>query len=526
MPRAASLLSLSVALLPAATHGLGEHPGVVATAQTLAGEHRAASVLQVDWTPEAGLVDFDIETMKPAEAMHLMDPKLSALIVKKVLTPLATMDVQDDGGRIAGDTAERLIEAREEAEEHHKEREEEERAGREAVEKQKRHHHHHHHKHHHRQEEEEQEQDEQAGQDERGVSTNSQEEQPDNDRISEQPEPQPEKPHKHHHHHHHHHKTQDAQQQPQATSKATLIRIAPTLTPSSDKQFFGSDYPSDERPVPVDHFNHPYPGVQDSHKFSKDYVKDENKDGGEWKAQSDYDHLKAKVVQERKEAEQALAKEQKARSEYEAKVGKKQAADEEARKAEEDEKQADREAEEAEKDLDKVAAEKGSGKSNGPETVAEGTAKVDAAVKHLDGCKDSLDKARKNLDALLAKAEKGEQTKAAADAQVVKAEAKVAAATANVEKVKAQVSTERTEHDEAMKVYETEKKEAGKITEDLSKAEEKLKKLRSGEGPPGSQPAERGGAQPASFFHSGAAAARLAVAPLALALMVAVASTA
>merc|ERR1712025_1115209 len=58
-------------------------------------------------------------------------------------------------------------------------------------------------------------------------------------------------------------------------------------------------------------------GVQDSDRYDKDYVKDENDDGGYWKAQMAYDQLKQKVIKERMEMEKALAKEREEKKEVE-----------------------------------------------------------------------------------------------------------------------------------------------------------------------------------------------------------------
>merc|ERR1711881_515397 len=73
-------------------------------------------------------------------------------------------------------------------------------------------------------------------------------------------------------------------------------RISPAVD-SSDKKFFDKDYPADRRPVADKYyvFDHPYPAVQDSGDYDKDYVKDENSDGGRWKAQMDYDTLRSKI---------------------------------------------------------------------------------------------------------------------------------------------------------------------------------------------------------------------------------------
>jgi len=86
-------------------------------------------------------------------------------------------------------------------------------------------------------------------------------------------------------------------------------RIAPALDPVSDKKFFKKDYPGDVRPkADTLHFHHPYPVVQDTNDFDKDFVKDENSDNGEWKAQTEYDRLRIKVSGLKKKAAEALAK--------------------------------------------------------------------------------------------------------------------------------------------------------------------------------------------------------------------------
>merc|ERR1719453_2509376 len=64
------------------------------------------------------------------------------------------------------------------------------------------------------------------------------------------------------------------------------------------------DYPFDKRPITDEHyvFDHPYPAVQDSGDFDKDFVKDENSDGGRWQTQMEYDTLRGKI----RKAEQKL----------------------------------------------------------------------------------------------------------------------------------------------------------------------------------------------------------------------------
>merc|ERR1719207_158395 len=70
--------------------------------------------------------------------------------------------------------------------------------------------------------------------------------------------------------------------------------ITPELEPVSDEKFFKKDYPDDHRPGPYNHFKYPYPEVQDSDHYDKDYVEDRNDDGGYWKAQMEYDNIRNK----------------------------------------------------------------------------------------------------------------------------------------------------------------------------------------------------------------------------------------
>merc|ERR1719478_2056703 len=86
-------------------------------------------------------------------------------------------------------------------------------------------------------------------------------------------------------------------------------QISPKLEPESSNQFFKKDYPSDKRPkADPFHFHHPYPVVQDSSEYDRDFVKDENSDNGSWKAQETYDRLRSKLNKEKKDLAKALAK--------------------------------------------------------------------------------------------------------------------------------------------------------------------------------------------------------------------------
>merc|ERR1719188_1895878 len=84
-------------------------------------------------------------------------------------------------------------------------------------------------------------------------------------------------------------------------------KIVPPLQPKSHHAFFKHDYPHDHQPTEKHAFEYPYPVLQDSDEYAKDYVKDENNDDGYWKAQDTYDKLRTKH-KERKAAIDAMGK--------------------------------------------------------------------------------------------------------------------------------------------------------------------------------------------------------------------------
>lgn len=74
-------------------------------------------------------------------------------------------------------------------------------------------------------------------------------------------------------------------------------RIVPALEePADDHHFFKHDYPRDRQPVMEDKWSHPFPIVQDTDDYEKDYVKDENSDGGRWKLDMEYNTLRSRLV--------------------------------------------------------------------------------------------------------------------------------------------------------------------------------------------------------------------------------------
>merc|ERR1711879_854543 len=96
------------------------------------------------------------------------------------------------------------------------------------------------------------------------------------------------------------------------------VQIHPTLQPESSKKFFEKDYGHDKAPERNGlHFNHPYPAVQDTAEYDSDFVKDQNSDNGEFKAQTNYDRIRAQLEKQLKESEKALEKKRAAKKRVE-----------------------------------------------------------------------------------------------------------------------------------------------------------------------------------------------------------------
>jgi len=129
--------------------------------------------------------------------------------------------------------------------------------------------------------------------------------------------------------------------------KAAGGKIVPPLVDvDTDKKFFGppfpADYPDDVQPPAnkkIFSKTKVYPKVQDEGFFDKDFVKDENSDGGKWQAQQDYDAARTKIANKKRQAENAAkraANEAKATDEAEKKLSQKQKNEDEANKVAQD----------------------------------------------------------------------------------------------------------------------------------------------------------------------------------------------
>lgn len=262
-------------------------------------------------------------------------------------------------------------------------------------------------------------------------------------------------------------------------------RIAPELDPKSDKQFFKKDYPDDLRPKVRDHFDHPFPTVQDSGDFEKDYVKDENNDGGEWKAQSEYDRLRAKLGKEEADVAKAAAKEKeegeelKVATEREA-AAKTKASDtkQKADAARDAAAKAEKEAESLTGDAEETAAKaKGSADAAGG-AVGEAAAKVEKEISDLEECKRQLAEAQAKLKELLERSADAQQKAEVTKAEDAKAQAQVDTAEQTEEAAEAALSQQEGEHAKAARTAKEKKDDLDKTEADLKKAAENLRKFR------------------------------------------------
>jgi len=325
--------------------------------------------------------------------------------------------------------------------------------------------------------------------------------------------------------------------------------IDPKLDPQSDKTFFGEDYPHDLHPRARIKFNHPYPIVQDSSDYDRDYVKDENSDDGEWKAQMEYDLIRTKMSKEREEYDRAKEEERRWAKELEA--AKKREADAEAAADEADRRaqaarEASRKAEERAKELGKKAGE--GSKTSEDEKVQEAVKEVQKEMDDLSNCQKELAEARARLKEALAKQEQYEKEHAVeekaksearrqaeretekkaeeAEAEAHTAESEITRTRKEDEARHKKTEEEKVQYQEAEREYEHEVKDMENLEADIQKAAERLRKFRRSEDADGGVYNTKGesteGASNVNMLRSGALAPKAGA--LLLPLVAAVAS--
>jgi len=255
--------------------------------------------------------------------------------------------------------------------------------------------------------------------------------------------------------------------------------IVPDLDPTSHKTFFGKDYPDDLRPGVTGHhslkeFDHPYPAMQDTDDYENDYVKDENSDGGEWKAQMDYDSLRNKVRKEKREADAAKKKAEKEQQELD-----------EARRAEEEARrkalEAQKRASEAAKRADeagKKVQDLGGKKGSKDGSIEDAIRQVEKESEDLEKCKEELEKARQRLKKLMEEREKAEKTKT--EAEETEKPAREEQKKNNIQDMdyKQRIAKEQVEKRAAEKAYEQQMKELEDAEAELEQSQKRLRKYR------------------------------------------------
>lgn len=325
--------------------------------------------------------------------------------------------------------------------------------------------------------------------------------------------------------------------------------IQPSLAPTSHKKFFGKDYPDDLRPTidSAPKWSYPYPKVQSDAKYDVDYVKDENNDGGHWKAQMDYDEIKMKYIKQQAIVREAALREgmEKDEAMKAAKVKdevwlRKNVADAEAAKAAEESSAASTELDYASKEEQKKeweAAQK-AGKSK---EVFNAEQKVKAAEMHLKDCEKAVQDAKAELanaqaaDAAKQQADheskqanvaaaKGKQAEKGETAKTKQAalsdkQAKAAAAGKEADTAKAAADKEENDDQVAIRSLATEQAKLERLASDLEDAENRLRKFR-GEEP---LPKKHGADFHAEATHSGAKQLSVSLVLAAVALMAATA---
>lgn len=249
---------------------------------------------------------------------------------------------------------------------------------------------------------------------------------------------------------------------------ASTADINPPLMPVSDKKFFDgprADYATDLRPQTKHHFTWPFPEVQDSNDYDKDYVKDENGDGGEYIAQSTYDNLRAKLAKQKADLEDLKRRESSANADVDNAKKKEEA----ARKIAED--------------AHKKADEAGKKGVDGPSGDVGGlTGEVEAEIKDLEDCKEQLKKAKERLQKAIEERKAAMQAHDEAQAAEQKALAAEAKAKAEEDKLEAELKEEDHEHHEAKELKQVKEADLKKMETDLEEAAKNLRRYRNPDG--------------------------------------------
>jgi len=260
----------------------------------------------------------------------------------------------------------------------------------------------------------------------------------------------------------------------------------------SDKKFFGKDFPGDKRPkVDVFHFNHPYPVVQDSDDFDRDFVKDENNDNGSWKAQTEYDRLRHKLAKEKADVAKALEAKKKAEQELKDAMQKEKDAAEQKRKQMEEEKEKKKvpassaskgESEEQERVKRKVVVPtEVPGGVTSPGDVKVVASDTEKAMDALEECKKQLAEARERLKDLMKELEEAKKKQQETQTALDEALERMRSSEKQQETVAAAAEKEHQEYLDAKAAYEKQQANVAKMEADIKAAAAKVKAFRDAE---------------------------------------------
>lgn len=251
---------------------------------------------------------------------------------------------------------------------------------------------------------------------------------------------------------------------------SVLTRISPELDPESHKEFFDKDYPHDQTPMVSERFTfkHPYPLVQDSSSFEADFVKDENADGGEWKAQMVYDNIRHrlnKLYNEagvlKKTAQEAGETAAQAKSTAEA--------------AEDDAHEKEAEVAKAESAHDAVQKEVDTLKANRSQEESD----LSKEEKSFEDCRKELEVAKEKLKELVKEKESLEGTIADANDSTSVSSARAVNASVARDSVHKRIEVQQKILAEAERSYNEAKAREEDLQSKMSEAAENLRRVRS-----------------------------------------------
>mmetsp|Transcript_7772 Transcript_7772/g.24749 ORF Transcript_7772/g.24749 Transcript_7772/m.24749 type:complete len:319 (+) Transcript_7772:43-999(+) len=267
-----------------------------------------------------------------------------------------------------------------------------------------------------------------------------------------------------------------------AAARAGELRTVPALSPESDSRFYRHDYPDDFAPTgPLEKdFDSPHPVMQDSRVYDEDFVKDENSDSGEWRAQTEYDRLRTRMDELSKEAEKTLRRKQELERELEAKRKQVQEVREGQRRLREDGTELPRAADAAhgaEGAAGNTTANSGrigGAKSSTAVRVSAATKEVERELKDMEECKRQLAEAQAKLDALRREQREAAAAESAAQEAGSAAQRSEAASEMAGGEVQGRLSEASARHEVSLRAYRAEHEELQGLEGRLKTVEARL----------------------------------------------------